>query len=62
MSITLQIILAVVVAIGAILSLVWVARDTRERGRSPLGWLLLCLITWPLGLVFWRIIRPPPLV
>lgn len=44
----------------ALISLLWVARDARKRGRSALWVALLCLITWPLGLAIWRSVRPPP--
>lgn len=49
-------VLACVVA----LSLFWVGRDAKGRGRSALRIVLLCFLTWPLGFAIWRGIRPPP--
>jgi hypothetical protein len=41
-------------------SLVWVGRDAKRRGRSSMRIVVLCLITWPLGFLIWRGLRPPP--
>lgn len=48
------------VAITIAVSLLWVARDAAQRGRSPVWIALLCLATWPLGFLLWRGLRPPP--
>ena len=50
----------VVLAALVVISLAWVGCDARRRGRSALRIMLLCLITWPLGFVVWRGVRPPP--
>ena len=55
-----EIAVIIVLVIAMALSLAWVARDATRRQRSPWLVALLCLITWPLGLLFWRMVRPPP--
>jgi hypothetical protein len=41
-----------------IASIVWVYRDANRRGKSgTLVALLVALISWPIGLVVWLIIR-----
>jgi hypothetical protein len=40
-------------------SLMWVARDAKLRGRRSFRIVLLCFITWPLGFLIWRALRPP---
>ena len=52
--------LSAAVLLGAlVLSLVWVGRDAQTRGRSALRIVALCFITWPLGFIIWRGVRPP---
>jgi hypothetical protein len=46
--------------VALLLSLAWVGHDAKIRGRSPLRIMLLCFITWPLGFLIWRGVRPPP--
>lgn len=38
-----------------------VAHDARRRGKSPVLVVLLCLLSFPLGLIVWLIFRPDPL-
>lgn len=47
-------------ALAVAASLGWVARDAARRGRSAAWIALVCLATWPLGLLVWRAVRPPP--
>jgi TctA family transporter len=60
MSATFPIIAVVLLAVAVVVSLVWVGRDAQRTGRSSLRIVLLCFLTWPLGFVVWRGIRPPP--
>jgi hypothetical protein len=48
---------AVILALIAVaLRFVW--RDARRRGKPPALVVLLCLLSFPLGLVLWLIVRP----
>jgi hypothetical protein len=38
-----------------------IANDARRRGKSPVLVVLLCLLSFPLGVVVWLIFRPAPL-
>jgi hypothetical protein len=38
-----------------------IARDARRRGKSPLLVVLLCLLSFPLGVIVWLIFRPQPM-
>jgi len=40
-----------------ILILVWVARDAKARGMSPLGWLILVFFTGFIGLIIYLLAR-----
>lgn len=55
----IQILAFVVLVITILLSSLWVALDAKRRGRSGLVVVFLCLLTWPLGYLFWRAVRPP---
>jgi Na+/H+-dicarboxylate symporter len=35
-----------------------IARDARRRGKPPVLVVLLCLLSFPLGLIVWLIFRP----
>jgi hypothetical protein len=35
-----------------------IANDARRRGRSPVLVVLLCLLSFPLGIIIWLIFRP----
>ena len=35
-----------------------IANDARRRGKNPVLVVLLCLLSFPLGLVLWLIFRP----
>lgn len=48
--------------LAVVLSLTWVARDAKMRKRNPAFVVILCFITWPLGFLFWRVVRPPPVL
>lgn len=37
-----------------------IANDARRRGKSPVLVVLLCLLSFPLGLIAWLIFRPQP--
>jgi hypothetical protein len=37
-----------------------IAGDARRRGKSPGLVVLLCLLSFPLGLIVWLIFRPQP--
>jgi len=40
-------------------SIIWAYKDANERGKSGcLVALLVFLLSWPVGLVIWRIFRP----
>lgn len=40
-------------------SIVWACRDAGRRGKSPLlVGILVALLSWPIGLVVWLLIRP----
>jgi hypothetical protein len=54
------IVAATAVFVALVASLAWVGRDAKIRGRSPLRIVLLCFITWPLGFIIWRGVRPLP--
>jgi len=47
--------LAIGVALG------FVARDARLRGKPPILVAVLVMLTFPLGLLLWIILRPEPL-
>jgi uncharacterized membrane protein YwaF len=36
-------------------------KDARRRGKSPVLVTLLVLISFPLGLIVWRLFRPEPI-
>jgi hypothetical protein len=38
-----------------------IANDARRRGKSPALVVLLCLLSFPLGVIVWLIFRPAPL-
>ncbi len=57
----LPLIVCAALALAIVISLLWVARDARRRGRSSIRIALLCLIFWPLGFLIWCGVRPPPL-
>jgi hypothetical protein len=41
-------------------SIVWAYNDAEKRGKSGcLVALLVFLLTWPVGLIIWLLIRPP---
>jgi len=42
------------------MTVIWVARDARRRGKSPALVVLLCVLSFPLGLVAWLVFRPDP--
>lgn len=41
-------------------TLVWAGCDAARRGRSVVWIVALCFLTWPVGFLIWRGIRPPP--
>jgi hypothetical protein len=44
-------------------SIVWAYRDAEQRGKNGLlVALLVALVTWPLGLLVWVLIRPADVV
>ena len=53
---------AALLLVTLVVSLAWVGRDAKARGRSALRIVALCFITWPLGFIIWRGVRPPPVV
>jgi hypothetical protein len=59
MSEALQMIIFTLSLVAIVVSLAWVGWDAKQRNRSAAMIVLLCLITWPLGFLFWRIVRPP---
>jgi len=60
MSEAAKFVLGAVLALALVASLAWVWLDAKRRGRSPLVVAVLCLLTWPIGLLLWRTVRPPP--
>ena len=53
---------AALLLVTFVASLAWVGHDAHARGRSAARVVALCLITWPLGFLIWRGVRPPPVV
>lgn len=58
----IMIIIAIIIGLVClalyIASIVWVYRDAQRRGKSGiLVALLVALISWPIGLVVWLIVR-----
>jgi drug/metabolite transporter (DMT)-like permease len=51
---------ATLLAVAA-LTIRFVWRDARRRGKPPALVVLLCLLSFPLGLIVWLIFRPEPL-
>jgi hypothetical protein len=43
-------------------SLAWVGHDAKQRGRNPRQIVILCFISWPVGFLIWRSLRPPPAI
>ena len=62
MSDTFPLAVLVALAISVALSLVWVAYDAKQRGRSWQRIVFLCFLTWPIGFWIWHGIRPPPII
>jgi hypothetical protein len=52
-----QAILILVGAVAVITSLMWLAGDVRKR-KKGFAVVLLCLFTWPLGILVWLLFRP----
>jgi hypothetical protein len=46
--------------VAVLVSLFWVARDAAKRKRNVAWVVLLCFLTWPIGFLIWRSVRPPP--
>jgi hypothetical protein len=44
-------------AAAIIFSLKWVAGDARKR-KQGFSVVVLCLLTWPFGIVAWLLLRP----
>lgn len=42
-------------------STVWLLRDARKRGRHPLTVLATIMAFFPIGHLFWLMVRPPRL-
>jgi hypothetical protein len=40
-----------------LVSLVWVYRDSEQRGKTGCLWLLIVFFTWPFGLVAYYLLR-----
>ena len=43
--------------ISFIISLVWVYRDSEQRGKTGCLWLLIVFFTWPFGLIAYFLLR-----
>ena len=57
-AIIIALIIGLVFFIIYIASLVWVYRDAERRGKSGiLVALLIAVISWPIGLIVWLIVR-----
>ena len=52
-----KIIAIVLTAVAIISSLMWVAGDVRKR-KKGFAVVMLCLFTWPLGIIIWLLVRP----
>jgi hypothetical protein len=39
------------------ISLVWVYRDSEQRGKTGCLWLLIVFFTWPFGLIAYFLLR-----
>jgi hypothetical protein len=59
---TVPLVLAGMILLLTTASLAWVGDDAKQRGRNPRQIVILCLITWPLGFLIWRSLRPPPAI
>lgn len=55
---TLSTVIFIVFVAVLISSVGWAARDASKRGKSGCLVGLLVFITWPIGLLFWLIVRP----
>jgi hypothetical protein len=40
-----------------IVSLVWVYRDSEQRGKTGYLWVLIIFFTWPFGLIVYFLLR-----
>ena len=52
-----QVIIIALTAAAIISTLKWVAGDARKR-KQGFAVVVLCLLTWPLGIVAWLLLRP----
>lgn len=52
-----QVLVIIAWAAALIPSLVWVARDDRRR-KKGFAIVMLCLFTFPLGILLWLLLRP----
>jgi hypothetical protein len=43
--------------ISFIISLVWVYKDSGQRGKTGCLWLLIVFFTWPFGLIAYYLLR-----
>ena len=49
--------LALLMMILYIISLIWVYRDSEQRGKTGCLWLLIVFFTWPFGLIAYFLLR-----
>ncbi len=52
---------AALLLLAVVITIHVVARDARRRGKSALLVVLLCLVSFPLGMLLWLVFRPEPL-
>jgi hypothetical protein len=56
----LAILLVVFLLVALTIVVRFLAADARRRGKSPFLVVLLCFLSFPLGLIAWLIFRPEP--
>jgi hypothetical protein len=44
-------------AVGSVISLVWVYKDSEARGKTGCMWLLIAFFTWPWGVIAYYMLR-----
>ena len=53
---------ALTMVILYIVSLVWVYKDSKKRGKTGILWLLIVFFTWPFGLIAYFLLRDQDVV
>jgi hypothetical protein len=51
------VVFALIMLMLYILSLVWIYRDSEQRGKTGCLWVLIIFFTWPFGLIAYLLLR-----